>query len=271
LAVEQVAAPGPARRRPLFQSVLGTLALLLVVIACVRLGFWQLDRLAQRRALNERIATRLAAPPLADPAALNDTAAALYHRVAIAGRFDDARSIALPGRALRGVPGVHLLTPLLVAPETAVLVNRGWLPSPDAATIEWDSIPAGTAAGGTTALTGLVLPFPAERVAQRESPVGFRRVWYRMDRAAVQGQYPYRLLPAVVQLLPEPGAAARPERLEPPVLDDGPHLSYALQWFAFAAIGVFGWLALVLRARGGRGHKAPAVPNDKSRSWSPSR
>jgi cytochrome oxidase assembly protein ShyY1 len=34
-----------------------------------------------------------------------------------------------------------------------------------------------------------------------------------------------------------------------PALDDGPHLSYALQWFAFALIGVVGAGVVAVRAR----------------------
>jgi cytochrome oxidase assembly protein ShyY1 len=36
-------------------------------------------------------------------------------------------------------------------------------------------------------------------------------------------------------------------RLTPPPLDEGPHLSYAIQWFAFAAIALIGAGAVAIR------------------------
>jgi len=264
--------PHRNRKRPGTKAVVGTVLLLAVVATCFRLGLWQLDRLAQRRALNERVAARQAVPPVTDERALADTATSLYRRVLLAGRFDNARSVVIPGRALRGVPGVHLLTPFLVAPEAAVMVNRGWLPSADGATIAWDSVPPAAGGAGSASITGLVLPFVTDDRGRRAatSDGGFRRVWYRLDLDALRGQYPYRLLPVIVQLLPQPGVTQRPERLAAPALDNGPHLSYAVQWFGFATIGVLGWLALAWRARHPPGEARPpeAVRESLPRSHS---
>jgi surfeit locus 1 family protein len=238
-------------------GVIGTLLLAAAVLVFVRLGFWQLSRLEERRALNAAVAARLDAPPVQDVALLQDTAGLFYRAVEVAGRWDIDRSIVLPGRSHRGVPGVYLLTPLLLDGRAdAVLVNRGWVPAPDAATIDV----ADFAVAGNLVVRGLVLPFPsaAESLAQRAQPhastAEFRRVWFSVDADRLREQYPYVLLPATVQQLPEPGAAmargaARyPTRLEPPPLDEGPHLGYALQWFSFALIGIIGWVALVMRS-----------------------
>lgn len=239
------------RRRWGVRSVLGTAVLFAVVLACVRLGFWQLDRLQQRRALNARVAARLEAPPLESVAALADTAASLYRHVRLAGRYDDAHSIVLPGRSYQGVPGVHLLTPLRLDSGLAVLVNRGWVASADAATIPLDSFPANPPGEAPPArVTGLALPLPLSvRSPAVAGDSGFRRVWYHLDLRALQAQFPYRLAPVELQLLPAAGAPTHPTRLPPPALDEGPHLSYAIQWFSFAAIGVTGWLALLRRSR----------------------
>lgn len=255
----------PRRRRWRARTVIGTAVLLSAVLACIRLGFWQLDRLRQRRALNEQVAGRLREPVLQGAGALADTARSLYRRVALAGQYDDPRSIVLPGRSLEGVPGVHLLTPLRLGPDEAVLVNRGWVPSPDAATIPLDSFPAAPPGTPEVRLTGLVLPLPfsARAAAPTSADSGFRQVWYRLEPRALQAQFPYRLLPVQVQLLPSLAAPRFPARLPPPALDEGPHLSYAIQWFSFAAIGTIGWLALARRARQNRDHdRAGAAPLD---------
>jgi surfeit locus 1 family protein len=236
---------------------MGTFLLLLVIAGCVRLGFWQLSRHEQRQERNAGVAARLELTPLPSAAALADTSGIFYRTTSLTGTWDNERSIVLPGRSYRGVPGVHLLTPLrLPGSSAAVLVNRGWVPAPDAATIDV----AEFADAGSVAVTGLVLPFPGadQSLAQRRGgqarDEAFRRVWYTVDEAALRSQYPYPLLDVTVQALPEPGVAAAgrgsyPARLEPPPLDGGPHFGYALQWFGFAIIGIIGWVALVLRSR----------------------
>ena len=70
-----------------------------------------------------------------------------------------------------------------------------------------------------------------------------------VDPAALRDSVPYRLLPFVVQQLPPSTALYRPLppgliRWPTPELSDGPHLSYAIQWFSFAVIIGVGSLAL---------------------------
>ena len=67
-----------------------------------------------------------------------DTGGAHYRRGAPAiGRFDYEHELVLAGRTRQGSPGVELLTPVRVAgSDTAVLVNRGWVYSPDGATVD---------------------------------------------------------------------------------------------------------------------------------------
>jgi surfeit locus 1 family protein len=247
-----------APRRVTVAGIIASLALLAVVLACVRLGFWQLARRAERLALNERVAARMRQPPLADAAVAADTARSLYRLAVLEGEYDVARSIVLPGRSFNGVPGVHLLTPLRRGGR-AVLVNRGWVPAADGATIATDSFPV-----TERAARGLVLPFPghAESLAPARDAVadsGFRKVWFTIDAAALRAQFPYELLPFTLQLLPAPDAPRYPHRLDPPPLDQGPHLSYAIQWFSFALIGIIGWLALLRRGRGPN-RVAPPLP-----------
>jgi surfeit locus 1 family protein len=248
-------------------GVVGTLVLAAVIIIFARLGFWQLARLEERRELNEGVAARLDAPPVASPAALEDTVGLFYRVATVRGTLDDEGSIVLPGRSHRGVPGVYLLTPLLLEDRRdAVLVNRGWVPSADGATIDISDF----AVAGPVTVRGLVLPFPgatqslapAERLRRPEGG-GFRRVWFAVDEPSLRAQYPYSLLPVTLQELPpaagEAAAPKYPTRLEPPPLDEGPHFGYALQWFSFALIGIIGWFALVLRGRSGSGIVAPPL------------
>src|SRR5688500_9554452 len=86
---------------------------LLVIIGALilgRLGIWQLDRLAQRRAFNNSLNTRMAQPALMLTGRSTDPDALEYRRVEVRGVYDPAQEIVLRNRELDGTPGVHILT-----------------------------------------------------------------------------------------------------------------------------------------------------------------
>ena len=233
-------------RQPLVvtRSVIwGTALVLLVALGCVRLGIWQLDRLHQKQERNELLRERMALPPAGLTPVATDSSGLIFRRVVLTGAYDDERSIIIAGRSLRGVPGVHILTPMLLG-GSAVLVNRGWMPSADAARVELDSIREPPPAN----LPALITPFP-EDFGKPPADAGFHRVWYQMDGRRLREQFPYPVLPYIAQILPYAGQPRFPIRLHPPEMDEGPHLGYAIQWFSFASIAIIGWIAVLLRKR----------------------
>ena len=104
-------------------------------LGCARLGVWQLSRLHERQALNAAIQSQRARSPLTVTETLlrDDLDALVQRRVTAAGTFDFERQVVVWLRPLNGVPGVHVVTPLMVDDSLAVLVERAWLPSPDGA------------------------------------------------------------------------------------------------------------------------------------------
>lgn len=229
-------------------GLIGSVVVLLVAIVCVRLGFWQLARLAEKRTRNAATTIRLAAPPVPlETLPFADTTGVLFRPVMVdGGYYDHARTVVIAGRALKGVPGVHVLTPLRIR-DSAYLVNRGWMPSADAARINVDSIrePAPAAA------PALIVELSHDpRAPERDTSAQFRRVWYHASMSALRHQLPYPVAPYLIQLLPAAGAPQFPVRLQPPALDEGPHLGYAIQWFSFALIALVGWLVLLRRRTG---------------------
>jgi surfeit locus 1 family protein len=230
----------------------GSFFVLLVVLLCVRLGFWQLDRLEQKRTRNAAAHSRLAQPPVDVATASADTAGLIFRRAVVTGTYDDARSIIIAGRTDRGLPGVYVLTPLRTG-TTAVLINRGFVPSADANHIDLKEIrePSPTGAEGMIVYLG-----HDEHAADPAESV-FKTIWYRPSIEQLRQQSPYPLARYVVQLLPAQRAPQYPQRLAPPELDEGPHLGYAVQWFSFATIGVIGWLLAVLKRKKGDPQAAP--------------
>jgi surfeit locus 1 family protein len=237
-------------RRGVFAAVLGTVVVLVVAGVCARLGVWQLDRLAERRALNAVVSERLALAPLELASAPADTTGLSYRMAEFVGEYDAARGVVLAGRSHQGTSGVHLLLPLRLEDGSAVLVQRGWLPALDAARVD----PASYAEGGRVRVRGLLATFPELGLgggSAGSGAAGFRRVWYRLDGSGLREQLPYRVSSLYLQELPDAVAAAgQPVALPVPELDDGPHLGYAIQWFSFGLIALVGWLVLLVRREG---------------------
>ncbi len=215
----------------------------------VRLGVWQLQRLGERRALNAEIAQRRAAPVF-DPSLLyplgrGDTFR--FRRARARGVFDFTREIVLTGRAYRGTPGVHLVTPLRLNDSVALFVERGWVFSPDGRTVN-DA--AAFLEPDTAEVAGVLL---APSMAPQ--PPGGDSTWPRHARSVdvrrLARAYPYVLLPLVLRrTATDDELPDGMRRLAPPELSSGPHLSYAIQWFAFAVIAIVGSVLLYRRSGG---------------------
>ena len=109
----------------------------ILTLIFLRLGFWQIGRLHQRQALNAELASRAVDSAVAISQLPTDTANAHYRRVSVQGTYDYDNEIVLTLRSREGSPGVNIVTPLRPdATDTALLVVRGWVYSPDGMTID---------------------------------------------------------------------------------------------------------------------------------------
>ena len=225
--------------------------LLLAGAGFARLGFWQLDRLRERRAANETAAAARQAEAVRLPEDLGLLGEPRDRRVEAEGRYDRANEVLVRGQVLNGLPGVHVITPLrLEGSDTAVLVNRGFIPAPDAITAETKGLDE----EGRQRVVGIALPISAGggQPIDRRGQI----TWARLDRVALAERIPYPILPFYVLQTPDSALPDLPRRRAPPTLDDGPHLNYAIQWFLFAAMAVV--FAVVVVARSGRMPRAPS-------------
>lgn len=200
-------------------------AAVLIAAGCVALGFWQLSRLRQRRARNAVVAARLALPPLEIHDAGVSADSVRLRRVKARGIYDFAAELTWPGRSFEGTPGVALITPLQLSDGSRVLVDRGWVYSPDAFHVDH----AAYREPDTVTVVGIAFIPPRGR--GDVDATGF--------------------LPFVIELeKPDPPATTGlPRRWLAPVLDNGPHLSYAIQWFSFAVIALVGTAVLIRKGR----------------------
>src|SRR5690606_22162651 len=117
--------------------IFGHLLALVLIVVFLFCAFWQLDRLEQKRAENEIRVERELLPPLtvgqdaaatallADPE--NGSQLDLRHARAT-GSYQAEDELLLRSQSWNGQPGWHVLTPLLLADGSRLLVDRGWVP-----------------------------------------------------------------------------------------------------------------------------------------------
>ena len=119
-------------RRP--RWVAFTLLIVVLMVAMVNLGLWQLRRLDQRQRSNRDVSERSSLPAaelaeLVRPTSDRDAVLAVQWRtVSVTGTYDVAHQTFVRDRSLDGRAGLHVVTPLTLADGSAVLVNRGWVP-----------------------------------------------------------------------------------------------------------------------------------------------
>jgi surfeit locus 1 family protein len=231
------------------------LAAVVAAAVFVRLGFWQLSRLHERRARNALVLSRLDSAQVDFWSLPRDTALARYRRVTITGTPDYAHELLWAARINNGSPGVNFLTPVLVpGHDTAVLVDRGWVYSPDGATVDeaqWRESDT-TFVGYAQALPSL----PGTAYSTRPNTLA------RLGYAAAAKALPYPVSPTYIVMLGDSAVGPnRIVRLGVPPLDEGPHFSYAVQWFGFAVVALAGVVFVILQDRERRaGRGASTVP-----------
>jgi surfeit locus 1 family protein len=232
------------------------LATVLVVIAMgvfVRLGIWQLDRLEKRRAFNTRVSAQLGQPTLELTG--NYTNLNLnqmeYRSVIVRGVYDHSHEVALRNQIWANQPGVHLLTPLKIeGTDTYIMVNRGWVPVDDFESNDWSAYNE----PGMVEVRGMI------RASQSKPDYGGRTdptpapgegpltIWNFTNVERISEQVPYALLPVYIQQAPDASWTEMPNRSLPKLeLTEGPHQSYAMQWFAFAVLLGVGYPLFIRR------------------------
>ncbi len=235
----------------------------------IRFGFWQLDRHGERSAGVRARAERADAPRLewlVPGDVPPDTTGLIGRRARLAGQWDRAGEVILRSRTLDGRAGAEVLTPLLVGGDagSVVMVLRGWLPAPDGLRPDlasgWMGFPdsADGAADPANATDPAEVQgvFVSSRDGRGGQPLqaevaGAQHLAIAgLDLALIREQTALEPTPHVLRADdPPPGSVLRPARaLE---TDAGPHLSYAIQWFAFAVIGL-GGTAILLRSSADR-------------------
>lgn len=228
-----------------------TLMVIAAVAGMVRLGIWQLDRLAERRAFNARVSAQVGAPELSLNGALAHgevTGPQLmemeYRPAVVTGTYDPQNEIILRNQVYESRPGYHLLTPLRVeGTDQAVIVDRGFIPLEESS----PAARAKYAQAGSVTVRGVIRQPHVPRFFGVPDPTlapGETRLdaWNAINVARLQEQVGYPLLPVYLLASPDPELTGGPlASLDTPDLSEGPHMGYAIQWFTFAALLAAGY------------------------------
>jgi surfeit locus 1 family protein len=214
------------------------------------LGVWQVQRLSWKLNLIAEVDRRVHAPPAPAPgpaswAALTQEHDA-YRRVRDRGVFLNDRESLVQAVTEKG-PGFWVMTPLKTDGGFTVLVNRGFIPA-EAAPSAFSRV------NGETTVTGLLrITEPKGGFLRRNDPSAHR--WYSRDVAAIAAADGlHDAAPYFIDADAAPNPGGWPLGGLTVVHFRNSHLSYALTWFALAAMAI-GWIIYGLRGerRAGRG------------------
>ena len=220
------------------------LAALVTAAGTARLGVWQLERGAQKAALQATLDSRLNLPalgPLDLPADAQAVQTQLHRRIELQGVWLPEFTVYLENRQMQGRPGFFAVTPLALADGTAVLVQRGWLPRD---LRDRTRVQAPRPATGPVRLQARIALPPARLYDFDAAAAGPIR--QNLDVAAFALETRLKLRPCSVLELddaPNPaGQAPSPDRLlrdwPLPAADVHKHHGYAFQWFALSALTI---------------------------------
>ncbi|MEJ0026113.1 MAG: SURF1 family protein [Rhizomicrobium sp.] len=208
-----------------------TVAAAILLALLIGLGVWQLQRLQWKLALIEQVNRNLTAPPLPLDRILALGPKAEYRRVALAGRFDNAKEAYIFGIGVEGAPVFHVVVPFQTDDGRELLVDRGIVPRDlrDPATR-----PRGVVAGETK-LVG-VWRAPDTGGAFTPQPDLKSRIWFDRDTAAIARNLGVRLsAPALIEADATPNPGGWPRGGQTVVTFRNEHLQYAITWFLMAA------------------------------------
>ncbi len=222
--------------------VFGSIALM------IWLAFWQLDRLDERRAFNDLVAAQIDQPPASLDQLLaeagDDPESIEWRQVIVAGQYVPEQILWF-NRSQDGLAGDNVLTALVTdAGNSTVIVNRGFVP------LGFD-VPAAPT-GEIELLARIRMPQERQRgelTDTNDSADAVSEV-RRIDLGQLAAQLPGEVAPVYLDLIDAIPAIGPndPVPVPAPTLDEGPHLSYAAQWFIFAACVLVGWVLAVTRS-----------------------
>ncbi len=223
---------------------------LTLIVSMIGLGFWQLDRLDEKRTINDRIEERADEPAVdvAEVAWSQSPGDIVYRSVVAGGEYLQGGDVRVSNRTFQGAPGDWIMSILELGEGGSVVVNRGFVPRAQVADVEAYAAPTDNVQVQGWLLEGAssgAVGTPEEAFADAPPEVSRPDVGLIAEVAGADD-----LVSDTIYLQVRPGVGTdeiqSPIPLPLPELSEGTHLAYAVQWFLFTAIAIGGY-PLVLR------------------------
>lgn len=213
----------------------------------VGLGTWQVRRLAWKEALIADTDRAVHAAPVSPgtlPAGSLETLT--YHRIALSGRYQPAATVLATATSTMG-NGYWVMVPLAAPGMQPIWINRGFVPLGTRLESARAAVPT-----GSVAVVGLLRQSEPKGTLLRANRPQDER-WYARDLPVMSARRgivaePRYFLDAQSET---PHASARPVPVPGLTVISFPnnHLSYALTWFAMAALSLAATFVVWRRAR----------------------
>lgn len=226
------------------------IAAVLGVAATSALGTWQLNRAAQKLALQAAMESREAQPELPALELANSATAAVpqhFQRTRLRGQWMAAHTVYLDNRQMNDKPGFFVITPLkLSGSNDAVVVQRGWAARNF---VDRSALPVVVTPAGEVEITGLIAPPPSRLFEFAGAAPGLIR--QNLDLVVYAAEVGTPLKPLSILQSDDPATKPVADGLlrqwPRPALGTQKHHGYAFQWFALSALmaGLYVWFQLI--------------------------
>ena len=209
-----------------------------LVVLMLNLSLWQFHRLDDKKAFNLAVTTRIAQPVRPVFSVLTATELPTnieWRRVEATGTYDPDEAVTIINRSQNGSAGYDTLVPLTTESGTKILVNRGFVPLAQQA----PALP-----------NGKVIVVGYLRASQSRTGLGLKDAdsketteFQRFDVPRISSQIEGNVAPMFLQLIQDSSSDSEqwPAPVPLPPLDEGSHLSYAVQWIFFSLVALTAW------------------------------
>ncbi|MBV1907280.1 MAG: SURF1 family protein [Pseudomonadales bacterium] len=214
------------------------------------LGFWQLERAAYKRSLEDRYFDSLAMRPLKENAlqiseleesGLGMESELAFRQLRLRGQYLPGRNFLIDNQLYKGQPGYRLVSAFRSAMGNNYLVDRGWL----AAEADRSNLPVLVTPEEDISILNVIWPNLGLVPLLKDLPEvdGWPKRIQRVDLAHMQDMLGLSVFPNLLRL----------EKLQPGVLivltqnisfSGEKHTGYAVQWFGLAITLLVGLIVL---------------------------
>ena len=231
--------------RPIW--VLLHVTVIAAVVLMINLAFWQINRYHEKVDFNATVKQRLSEPivPISQLLSAIDSGTESaqtveWRTVLVIGEYLDAETVEAVNRAQDGYSGKDPLTPIRLANDQLVLINRGFTQ------LSKEIQPAPI---GQVQIIGRVRAPEVRRRFRISDPMqGDLLEVSNIDLERLSIQMPSELAPIFVEVLEsKPADSPGLSQIAAPALSTGSHLSYTFQWFIFAIFVLAGWIVVIRR------------------------